>query len=228
MKKYLTMVSVVFDLFLSNMSAAQAGFLWFPVPGYYASTTPVVAVPDLDTRVGYIKTRTGETGNISDGCLAYVNKVNVPCDSTNTKAPRAFRRTGGLPWTMTGINYDDGGAPGTNLYLWYYGHTGYDYLIPRGSPVVVPAAVSAVVDINPAYGQVTLDHGNGYRSFYTHMSIVPGLQYVTITRNSVIGYVSSVGASGIHLHFTVKKYVSGQWVVVDPYGSSDGEPILWE
>lgn len=215
-------------ILLTTASAAHAGFLWFPAPGYYAFSAPVTAVPDLDSRLNYIKTRTGETGSYWDGCLAYVNNANVACNaSTNAAAPWAYKRPGGVPWTVNWMNYNDYASSNGNIYMWYDNHHGYDYAIPAGSEIVAPAAGN-IVSIDSSWGQITIDHGNGYQTTYTHMNLYR-TSLGSVARNERLGYVSNVAPVPVspHLHFVVKKYVGGQWVVVDPYGSV-GEPVLWE
>jgi murein DD-endopeptidase MepM/ murein hydrolase activator NlpD len=84
------------------------------------------------------------------------------------------------------------------------------------------------VEINGTWGQITIDHGNGYRTTYTHMQLNLPLPQ-TVSKGQHIGWVSNIGPGtvGVHLHFVAKRYKNGTWTLVDPYGGS-GEPVLWE
>lgn len=95
------------------------------------------------------------------------------------------------------------------------GHYGVDYAAPTGTPVWA-AAPGKVVYKGPKGGGgnvVQLDHRNGYRTSYLHLSKFAADLEVgqTVRRKDVIGYVGTTGLStGPHLHFGVKK--NGQHV----------------
>jgi murein DD-endopeptidase MepM/ murein hydrolase activator NlpD len=227
MNKYFINLFIVIVLFLLTTNVYSAGFLQFPATGYTKSTAPVSAVMDHDLRFNYIKTFKGETGSYYDGCLAYVGSANVACDpAKNASAPWAYKRPGGLSWSVAGIKYIDN-APGSNVFMWYDNHRGYDFVIPEMTQVVA-SANGTLGKITTSYGQVTVDHGNGYRTTYTHMRLNLPLP-TRITKGSILGWVSDVSPSPIspHLHFVVERNNGGKWYVVDPYGGS-GEPVLWE
>jgi murein DD-endopeptidase MepM/ murein hydrolase activator NlpD len=88
-------------------------------------------------------------------------------------------------------------------------HTGVDYAIPRGTPIL--AAGNGVVEKSgwaSGYGKETeIRHANGYETVYAHQSafasgIEPG---VHIRQGQVIGYVGSTGLStGPHVHFEIR------------------------
>jgi len=182
---------------------------------------------DHNSSWNYIRTYTGETGSYWDGCLAYVNGQNVACNaSTNADAPWAYKRPGGTTWSTPNMNYLDL-APGDDVYMWYDNHHGYDFAVPQWTSVVASAA-GTIVEINATWGQMTIDHGNGYRTTYTHMYLILP-QPQTISKGTLIGLVSNVAPVPVapHLHFVVKRSTGGQWYLVDPYGGS-GEPVLWE
>ncbi len=222
MKNYLVRILTMLTIVLLGISSAHAGFLKFPAYGYTSSTAPVTSLMDNDNGVsGFIKTYTGEMGWPSNGCQAYVNGQNVACDSSNTNAPRGYKRYGGAQWSTPGINYIDG----YNGYMWYDNHSGYDYDVGQWTYVVASAS-GTIVDINYDYGQVTIDHGNGYRTYYTHMYLLLPLPQ-TVSKGQHIGWVSNTGTATPHLHFTVKRYIEGMWKPVDPYGGN-GQPVLWE
>jgi murein DD-endopeptidase MepM/ murein hydrolase activator NlpD len=219
-KTFLPIVATLFLVLFASVGSAFAGFLQFPIQGYTSSTAPVTAVMDHDDNWYTIETYTGETGTYQDGCLAYVNGENTTC-SGNGAYPWGYARENQTPWSILGLNYIDY-APGNNVYMWYDNHHGYDFAVQQWTPVRA-AASGYVSDYNSSWGQITIDHDNGYQTIYTHMYINQCLPYVS--KGTIIGYVSNVAPEpvGVHLHFVVKKW--GE--LVDPYGGS-GEPVLWE
>ncbi len=94
----------------------------------------------------------------------------------------------------------------TQRYVWY--HKGID-IANNATPNILAADSGRVIVAGwpDGYGygsRVLIDHGNGYRTLYGHLSriyVVPGQ---TVTRGSAIGKMGSTGRStGIHLHFEV-------------------------
>ncbi len=86
-------------------------------------------------------------------------------------------------------------------------HTGVDLQASLGTPV--HAAADGVVyqaEFMGRYGNlVVVDHGNGMRTFYAHLSrynVVPGQE---IRRGEVLAYSGATGAvTAPHLHFEVR------------------------
>ncbi len=103
--------------------------------------------------------------------------------------------------------------------LSYDGHTGWDYGMRPPDPVLAAADGKVVFAGNSDDGcgvahVVIIDHGNGYRTLYWHMSEVL-VQPGPVKRGERIGIVGSSGcATGPHLHFQVQ-YLGRD---VDPYG----------
>lgn len=86
-------------------------------------------------------------------------------------------------------------------------HTGADYAVPRGTPVL--AVGDAVVALTGEFffsgNAVFLDHGNGLISMYFHLHEVFVEQGEEVSRGRLIGTVGSTGRStGPHLHFGVR------------------------
>lgn len=97
-------------------------------------------------------------------------------------------------------------------------HTGVDIYSGMGTPIHVAAdGIVSEAQFSSGYGRlVVIDHGNGLRTWYAHMSgfqVIPGQE---VRRGQVIGYVGSTGRStGPHLHFEVR--LGGAAVNPAPY-----------
>lgn len=90
----------------------------------------------------------------------------------------------------------------------YPGHSGVDLAAGVGASVV--AADGGVVIFagwnNWGYGNlVVLDHGNGWTSYYAHMSSIAVGCGQSVPRGGLVGGVGSTGnSSGPHLHFELR------------------------
>ena len=97
-------------------------------------------------------------------------------------------------------------------------HAGLDFKGPTGAPIFAAAKGSvAFVGRRPGYGNcVEIDHGNGLRTRYAHMSAFRTRVGTPVTAGQVIGAVGSTGRStGPHLHFEVRLH--GQPVNPRPF-----------
>jgi hypothetical protein len=95
-------------------------------------------------------------------------------------------------------------------------HTGVDYPITTGTPVLAPAAGQVVlVATMPIRGNyILLDHGGGLFSGYAHLSAVLVAQGDRVEAGQVLGEVGSTGRStGPHLHWEIA--LGGVWI--DPF-----------
>lgn len=89
-------------------------------------------------------------------------------------------------------------------------HLGVDLAAPRGTPVMASSDGKVVfVGRNGGYGkQIIINHGNGYRTHYGHLSsFKKGLAVGSIIRQKdTIGYVGSTGlATGPHLDYRIEQ-----------------------
>ena len=85
-------------------------------------------------------------------------------------------------------------------------HTGTDIGASHGEPVWAAKGGRVIMaEYNGGYGNcVIIDHGNGVKTLYGHMSALLVSQGVTVTQGQQIGRVGSTGNStGPHLHFEV-------------------------
>lgn len=116
---------------------------------------------------------------------------------------------GGISWKVP-INYTAFTSPFGNRTHPVYGgtrfHYGVDLAAPTGTPIY--ATRSGTVSI-ATYGSsggyyVQINHGDGYRSIYMHMTHYVVSVGQNVTQGQVIGYCGSTGAStGPHLHFGI-------------------------
>lgn len=132
-----------------------------------------------------------------------------------------------------GVDY-----PVTQYFGGSNSHGGIDFGVYYGSPII--AAMSGTViyaytdgyfsssDLRWTYGTyVVIDHGNGYQSYYAHLLSRTVSAGDTVKQGDVIGYSGNTGRvspmptssnpyAGTHLHFEIRKYISGSYVKVDP------------
>ena len=83
-------------------------------------------------------------------------------------------------------------------------HKGADICAPYGTPIYASdSGVVTTAGSHYSYGNyVIIDHGNGWRTLYAHMSALGCSVGQAVQRGEVIGYVGSTGNStGNHCHF---------------------------
>lgn len=122
-------------------------------------------------------------------------------------------------WVCPVNNYYISSVFGNRLhpvYGYWRMHNGIDMACAQGTPIYASRGglVEIAVYSSSAGNYVQINHGDGYRSVYMHMThyIVYAGQYVQA--GQVIGYVGSTGAStGPHLHWGV----SYNGVYFNPY-----------
>ena len=86
-------------------------------------------------------------------------------------------------------------------------HAGLDFKGPTGAPVYAAAKGKVTfVGRRPGYGNcVEINHGNGLRTRYAHMSAFTTRSGESVAAGEAIGAVGSTGRStGPHLHFEVR------------------------
>ncbi len=126
-------------------------------------------------------------------------------------APKAAPRTRQLTpdagtVVASGVFVWPAGGRITQRFVWY--HPGID-IANQAAPNILAADSGKVVGAGwlDGYGygnRVIIDHGNGYRTLYGHLSSVYVVAGQTVARGAPIGRMGSTGRStGIHLHFEV-------------------------
>ncbi len=93
----------------------------------------------------------------------------------------------------------------TQYYAWY--HSGVDIANKTGTAVTAADSgrVESVIYQNYGYGyHVIVNHGNGYKTLYGHLSKIGVSEGQNVSRGEVLGDMGSTGRStGPHLHFEV-------------------------
>lgn len=126
------------------------------------------------------------------------------------------------------------------------GHSGYDFRMPEGTPIVAAAPGTVIrADTSntpffcPTLGQnvsnqqtVTVQHaladGTAVASLYTHLSQVQVAVGQTVRRGQALGLSGNTGCStNPHLHFETYRLVGSRWVTIDPYGWTGVEADPW-
>lgn len=85
-------------------------------------------------------------------------------------------------------------------------HTGIDIGAASGATIVAAdGGTVTMAGVNGGYGNcVMIDHGNGYKTLYGHMSSIAVTNGQTVSAGDTVGYVGSTGVStGPHCHFEV-------------------------
>ncbi len=86
-------------------------------------------------------------------------------------------------------------------------HKGLDIAAPYGTPIHATApGVVQMAGLGNGYGtEVVLDHGNGVRTIYGHMSGLHCMAGQQVVRGQVIGFVGHSGrTTGNHVHYEVR------------------------
>jgi murein DD-endopeptidase MepM/ murein hydrolase activator NlpD len=158
----------------------------------------VEAITELsfnDLRAPVYRIQTGMKLIVPGGTKPYVPRRVT---SYSGPVPSNARGTGAFVWPVSG-----------SITQWYWwGHRAIDIGAPTGSAVLASdggyVAFVGWTDIGYGY-LVILDHGNGYSSYYGHLSQMYVMLGQQVERGQVIGAVGSTGNStGPHLHLEIR------------------------
>lgn len=144
------------------------------------------------------KLKVGQVLIVPDGVPPQKPKPRVPQYIATGPSAATFNAPGGANFSWP----TSGGV--SQHFAWY--HPGVD-IANRTAPAVSAADGGEVVVAGwpdgMGYGnRVVIDHGNGYRSLYAHLSNIYVTHGQTVSRGQAIGQMGSTGRStGTHLHF---------------------------
>jgi murein DD-endopeptidase MepM/ murein hydrolase activator NlpD len=156
---------------------------------------------------------------LRDHIYAHVNRMSgfFPASEENGIQPGMWPVEGRL---LSSFGQRNDPFSGEGAY-----HAGVDIAAPSGTPVQATASgtVTQLGGIN-GYGKlVIVDHGNGYETYYAHLSQINVIEGQQIRRGETIGEVGSTGrATGPHLHYEVRL----NNVPVNPYRFLARTPLL--
>lgn len=171
---------------------------------YQADAQSIVDFPFNDIPDDF-QLKTGQTLVVPDGQppeVKVIPKVRPqPQYIAQGPSSPAFSAPGGAGFVWPTISQGI-----AQYFAWY--HPGID--LPNRSAPAVGAADGGTVVIagwpdNYGYGnRIVIDHGNGYRTLYAHLSNVYVSVGQSVSRGQIIGQMGSTGRStGTHLHFEI-------------------------
>jgi N-acetylneuraminic acid mutarotase len=215
--------------------------LGFPLAASSAYSAAIVSVFDHTMLTPY---RAGVKLEPTYGVTAFTGETATSSPDFPAGANKdlySFAQSSGEPFVVNG-DYVGVRKEGGATYLNYDSHPGYDFRAEDGTPVYADADgyVSYPSTVPGGSGKkfhaLKIDHGDGYASYYLHLSSYPkGLDRTAdvdapipagtfVTRGQFIGYSGYAGLgkkNAAHLHFEVHRYLPGGVdVPVDPYGWS--------
>lgn len=151
----------------------------------------------------------GQTLIVPDGIKPDVKPVSPESTFARRLTPDAgvVSATGAFVWPAAGRI--------SQRFVWY--HPGIDIANKGGGPILAADAGTVALagwpDNRGYANRVILDHGNGFRTLYAHLSRINVEVGQTVNRGDIIGQMGCTGrCTGTHLHFEVLQ----NGVYVDP------------
>ncbi|MBN1259395.1 MAG: M23 family metallopeptidase [Anaerolineae bacterium] len=147
--------------------------------------------------------------NALDGSRLTVGlKVIVPNGTKPYETRTVTTYSGPVPDYTAGVGIFFWPASGYISQGYWYGHRAIDIANAVGAAILASDAgyVSFAGWTDVGYGYlVVIDHGNGYQTYYAHLSNIFVVESQVVTAGQVVGAMGSTGNStGPHLHFEVR------------------------
>jgi murein DD-endopeptidase MepM/ murein hydrolase activator NlpD len=153
----------------------------------------------------------GATVVLGVGAAVAAENTAAPGAATAAQAQAAAKKTT-ASWVSPVKSYKLSASFAQNGGMWASKHSGQDYAVPTGTPVVathggtvVKAGPNGAGD-GPAYGNaVVIKHGNKTYSQYAHLSQVNVKIGQIVKTGQKIALSGNTGnSSGPHLHFEIR------------------------
>ena len=219
---------------LADHQVEVAFKLLFPIKGYNAYKVRVTSVMDHSNPDRQFYRQNGEVlafnGELGD-------RKGIPYNGYYSIM--GYQNANGTIFLKDILNYND-------TYLWYDGHSGYDYGVESESVIAPADGKLYIPQTDPVNGNCNkaspwqgwhtfyIDHENGYSSWYLHCaSLEPEIakvvlpagtpdysKYVNVKKGDKVATSGNYAACitvGYHLHFEVRKDGFDHANVIDPY-----------
>ncbi|MER7337700.1 M23 family metallopeptidase [Streptomyces sp. NPDC000075] len=183
-----------------------------------ASVKPVAANNKLDTQLAALS---ADAGDFADRASRTQERIDLKQRQEADKKKRAeeaaakeaARPKFAIPVTQHGLSAMFGQAGG----MWMSVHTGIDFPVSYGTPVMAATDGTMRTQWNSAYGNMAiLTSPDGTETWYCHLSSTK-IRSGPVKAGDVIAYSGNSGNStGPHLHFEVR-----------PGGGSAVDPLAW-
>ncbi|MCF3181287.1 M23 family metallopeptidase [Streptomyces polychromogenes] len=183
-----------------------------------SSVKPVAANNKLDTQLAALS---ADAGDFADRASRTQERIDLKQRQEDEKKKRAeeaaakeaARPKFAIPVTQHGLSAMFGQAGG----MWMSVHTGIDFPVSYGTPVMAATDGTMRTQWNSAYGNMAiLTSPDGTETWYCHLSSTK-IRSGQVKAGDVIAYSGNSGNStGPHLHFEVR-----------PGGGSAVDPLAW-
>lgn len=183
-----------------------------------ASVKPVAANTKLDTQLAALS---ADAGDFADRASRTQERIDLRQRQDEEKkkkaeeaaAKEAARPKFSLPVAQQGLSANYGQAGG----MWMSVHTGIDFPVSYGTPVMAATDGTVRTQYNSAYGNMAIvTSADGTETWYCHLSSTK-IRGGKVKAGEVIAYSGNSGNStGPHLHFEVR-----------PGGGSSIDPLPW-
>lgn len=183
-----------------------------------ASVQPVAANTKLDTQLAALS---ADAGDFADRASRTQERIDLRQRQDEEKkkkaeevaAKEAARPKFSLPVTQQGLSANYGQAGG----MWMSVHTGIDFPVSYGTPVMAATDGTVRTQYNSAYGNMAIvTSADGTETWYCHLSSTK-IRGGKVKAGEVIAYSGNSGNStGPHLHFEVR-----------PGGGASIDPLPW-
>jgi len=194
----------------STFEVTQTFKLGFPLAGSKPSNATINSVFDHSMYNPYtadnkVIAYTGEIGDRSRGSAVIIGGNYL----------YGYGNKDGISFAING-SYAGGGD---SKHLYYDGHPGIDF---RANYIPCYAVESGIIAYgSDAYNTLIIDHGNGYKSYYLHLSAREVTAGKFVTKGERICMTGEKGAEGQpHLHYELQR----NGIPVDPYGWQGNYP----